>query len=290
MASYQSTKMNPKRFHKSQIKFYIIVLPLAIVMALPVIYILLSAFKPMEELFKFPPRIFPRNPTLDNFRMLLSYMATSSVPVSRYFFNTIIATGITMFLCIIFSVFAGYVLSKAKFKYKGILFEINTLALMFVPIAVTIPRYIIIVKLGMYDKFFANILPLVAVPVGLFLLKQFIDQIPDALLEAARIDGAGEFRIIIKIVFPLLKAPIATVALLSFQAAWNNAEASTLFIDDESKKVFAYFMTSFSAVNTGIAGMGITAASSFIMFIPNLIIFIFLQSKVMDTMAHSGIK
>ena len=288
--SFQNTKINPRRFHPSQIKFYLILLPLTIVMSVPVLFVLLSAFKPMEELFKFPPTIFPRNWTLENFSRMLSTMSTSLVPASRYIFNTLLITIITMVLCVIFSVFAGYVLSKSRLRIKKVLNEINTLAMMFVPVAVSIPRYIIIVRLGLYDSFWANILPIVAVPVGLFLLKQFIDQIPDALIEAARIDGASELRIVLRIIFPLLKPPIATVALLSFQSAWGNVEASNLFIDDESLKSFAYFMTTFQSANMGIAGTGISAASALIMFVPNLIIFIILQSKLMDTMSTSGIK
>lgn len=288
--SFQNTKINPKRFHPSQIKFYLFLLPLAVVMSIPVLFVLLSAFKPMEELFKFPPTIFPRNWTLENFAKMFDTMSSSSVPASRYIFNTLLITVLTMVLCVFFSVFAGYVLSKSKLRIKSVLNEVNTLAMMFVPVAVSIPRYIIIVKLGLYDSFFANILPIVAVPVGLFLLKQFIDQIPDALIEAARIDGASELRIVWKIIFPLLKPPIATVALLSFQSAWGNVEASNLFIDDETLKSFAYFMTTFQSSNMGIAGTGISAASALIMFVPNLIIFIVLQSKVMDTMSTSGIK
>lgn len=288
--SFQNSKINPKRFSVSQIKFYVFLLPLAVIMSIPVLFVLLSAFKPMEELFKFPPTVFPRNWTFENFSQMMSAMSTNMVPASRYIFNTIIITVLTVVLCVLFSVFAGYVLSKSKLKIKKLLFEINTAALMFVPVAVSIPRYIIVVRLGLYDNFLANILPIVAVPVGLFLLKQFIDQIPDALLEAARIDGASEFRIVTQIVFPLLKPPIATVALLSFQSAWGNVEASNLFIDDETLKSFAYFMTTFQSTNMGIAGTGVTAASALIMFVPNLIIFIVLQSKVMDTMAASGIK
>lgn len=288
--SFQTSKINPKKFGVGQIKFYILLLPLAVVMSIPVIFVLLSAFKPMEELFKFPPTIFPRNWTMENFSKMFSAMSANLVPASRYIFNTLIITVLTVVLCVVFSVFAGYVLSKSKLKIKKLLFEINTAAMMFVPVAVSIPRYIIIVRLGLYDSFLSNILPIVAVPVGLFLLKQFIDQIPDALLEAARIDGASEFRIIMRIVFPLLKPPIATVALLSFQSAWGNVEASNLFIDDETLKSFAYFMTTFQSGNMGIAGTGVSAASALVMFVPNLIIFIVLQSKVMDTMATSGIK
>jgi len=127
-------------------------------------------------------------------------------------------------------------------------------------------------------------------PVGLFLVKQFIDQIPDTLIEAAKIDGANDFIIFFRIIIPLCKPAIATLVILSFQTAWNYTEASSIYINNESFKTFAYFMNTVTSTNNTVAGMGMAAAAALIMFLPNLIIFIFTQSKVMNTMAHSGIK
>lgn len=290
MASFQGKKINPKRFHVSQLKFYVFLLPLAVFMVLPIIYIFSTAFKPAEELFKFPPSFFVVNPSFENFKALFEKMAGSSVPAARYLFNSVVVTVLTMFISIFLSVSAGYVLSKKKFKGQKLLFEINTLALMFVPIAVTIPRFIIIVNLGLTDRFISNILPIVAMPVGLFLIKQFIDQVPNALLEAARMDGANEWQILTKIIIPSVRPAIATVAIMSFQSAWGNVEASVYYINNESLKTFAYYITTFSSSSSSSITQGITAASALIMFIPNLVIFIVMQSKVMDTMAHSGIK
>ncbi len=290
MASFQGKKINPKRFHVSQLKFYVFLLPLALFMILPIIYIFSTAFKPAEELFKFPPSFFVVNPTWENFKSLFELMAGTSVPATRYLFNSILVTVLTMLISIFLSVSAGYVLSKKKFKGQKLLFEINTLALMFVPIAVTIPRFIIIVNLGLTDRFISNILPIVAMPVGLFLIKQFIDQVPNALLEAARMDGANEWQILTKIIIPSVRPAIATVAIMSFQSAWGNVEASVYYLNNESLKTFAYYITTFSSASTSSITQGVTAASALIMFVPNLIIFIVMQSKVMDTMAHSGIK
>ena len=290
MASFQGKKINPKRFHVSQLKFYVFLLPLALFMILPIIYIFSTAFKPAEELFKLPPSFFVVNPTWENFKSLFELMAGTSVPATRYLFNSILVTVLTMLISIFLSVSAGYVLSKKKFKGQKLLFEINTLALMFVPIAVTIPRFIIIVNLGLTDRFISNILPIVAMPVGLFLIKQFIDQVPNALLEAARMDGANEWQILTKIIIPSVRPAIATVAIMSFQSAWGNVEASVYYLNNESLKTFAYYITTFSSASTSSITQGVTAASALIMFVPNLIIFIVMQSKVMDTMAHSGIK
>jgi len=288
--SFKGTKINPERFHRSQIKFYAILIPLATFMAIPLIFIFSNAFKPYNELFAFPPRIFVRNPTLQNFKALFSAMTQSGIPVSRYLFNSFIISLAVVILSIFISTAAGYILSKKNFKLKKLLFEINTLALMFVPTAVSIPRYIIIAKLGLVDNFLAHILPALAMPVGLFLVKQFIDQIPDSLIEAAKIDGASDWFIYLKIILPLTRPAVATIAILAFQNAWNSTEASLIYINNESLKNFAYYMSTLSGASGTVAGAGIAAAAASIMFLPNLIIFIFTQSKVMNTMAHSGIK
>jgi ABC-type glycerol-3-phosphate transport system permease component len=289
--SYEGTKINPTRFHPSQLKFYAILLPLAAFMMLPIVFIVFHAFKPIDELFAYPPRFFVQKPTMDNFRQLLEQTSASGIPLSRYFFNSLIVTVTVMFFSVAMSALAGYALSKMKFKFRGALFEVNTLALMFVPIAVVFPRYLVIEKTGMMNTYWAHILPLLAMPIGLFLLKQFIDQVPDELKEAALMDGAGEFTIFRKVIVPIITPALATVAILSFQVVWNNVETSSMFVDDESLKTLPFFMNTIVAVqgNT-VAGQGMSAASSLLMFLPNLIIFILLQSKVMNTMAHSGLK
>ena len=285
--------INPKGYHPSQLKFYVILLPLALFMLLPMAFIFSHAFKPPDELFAYPPRFFVINPTFKNFIDLFSKMSGSGVPVSRYLFNSIIITGVTIAASIVVSSTAAYALSKKRFKLKKALFAINTVALMFVPIAVTIPRFLIIQKLGLMDTFWVHVLPALAMPVGLFLIKQFIDGIPDEVIEAARIDGANDLFIYFQIILPMIKPAIATIAILTFQATWNNADTSSLFINDESLKTFAFYLTTLTSTSAGantVAGQGMAAAASLIMFLPNLIMFFFLQSQVMSTMAHSGLK
>ncbi|KIY23520.1 carbohydrate ABC transporter permease [Mesobacillus subterraneus] len=292
MSAFQGTKMNPSKFHKSQLKFYAILIPLAIFMALPIVFIIFHAFKPIDELFAYPPRFFVEKPTLQNFADLFAQSNATGVPMSRYLFNSIVITLIVVFLTVLISTMAGYALSKKEFKMKKMIFEINTLALMFVPAAVAIPRYLLIENLGLINTFIVHILPLLSMPIGLFLVKQFIDQIPDELLEAARLDGASDFQIFLMIIIPLVKPALATIAILSFQLVWNSVETSTLYVNDEGLKTFSFYMSTLASQVTGnnVAGQGMAAAASLIMFIPNLVIFIFLQSQVMSTMAHSGIK
>ncbi|MDC3416868.1 carbohydrate ABC transporter permease [Aquibacillus salsiterrae] len=282
--------INPKKFHRSQIKFYIFLIPFAVFMMLPILFIVNHAFKPLDELYAFPPRFFVYKPTFENFQNLFELANTSGIPLSRYLLNSLIVTSAVVFLSVIISSMAGFVLSKKNFKGKFTLFEINNAALMFVPIAVIIPRFLTVSFLGIDNTFFAHILPLLAMPVGLFLIKQFIDQIPDSLIEAAIIDGASDFKIYWKIILPLIKPAIATAAILAFQLVWNDLETSTLYTTSENMRTLAFFMNTLAIETNVVVGQGMAAVASLIMFVPNLVLFIILQSKVMNTMSHSGLK
>lgn len=282
--------INPSRFDKSQIKYYIILAPFVAFMVLPIIFIVNHAFKPMGELFAFPPTFFVKSPTLDNFENLFKASQQTNVPFSRYLFNSIVITIIVVFVSVLISSMAAYVLSKSEFRGKKWGLELNNAALMFVPTAVTIPRYLVISVLGMENTILAHILPLLAMPVGLFLIKQFIDQIPNELIEAGYIDGASEWTIFSKVILPLIRPAIATAALLIFQVVWNNMETSDLFITDEAKRTLAFYLGTFATQTNIVVGQGIAAAASLIMFLPNILLFVLLQSKVMNTMSHSGIK
>jgi ABC-type glycerol-3-phosphate transport system permease component len=299
MAGYQGTKINPSRFHPTQLAFYAYLVPLALFMILPIVFITAHAFKPLDELFAFPPRFFVLRPTLRNFVDLFQKTQagdTLNVPMTRYLFNSLVVSGVVVLVTVLVAAMGGYALSKKRFRARSLLFEINTLALMFVPAAVSIPRYLIVARLGMVDTLFAHVLPLLAMPIGLFLVKQFIDQVPDSLIEAARIDGAGDWQIFRRIVVPAITPALATVAILAFQSVWNNVETSSYYVDEDSLRTFAFYMSTVvqsgaaaNAVNP-VAGQGMAAAGGLIMFIPNLVIFILMQSRVMNTMVHSGIK
>lgn len=282
--------INPKGFQKDQIKFYVILVPLALFMALPIVYIINHAFKPLNELYAFPPKFFVDNPTTDNFRDLAKISSGSVVSIGRYILNSFLVTFLVVGLNVLVGSMAGFALSKLEFKGKKLLFEINTISMMFVPAAVLIPRYLIIDKIGIMDTYLAHILPLVAMPVGMFLVKQFIDQVPDELMEAAVVDGAGKFTIYRKVILPLIKPAIATTCILSFQQVWGNIETSNMFTSRESMRTLAFYMSTLVNANATVAGQGAAAAASLIMFLPNILLFIVLQSQVMNTMAHSGIK
>ena len=287
--AYRNQKINPDRFHPSQIKFYIITGLMAIFMLLPIVFIIVHAFKPISELLEYPPKFYVINPTLDNFKNLFNQTTQSSIPFSRYLFNSISVTLVGVAATMFITSLTAFALSKLRFKGKKLLFKVNEVAMMFVGSALVIPRYLVISSLGITNTFFAHIIPLLAMPVGLFLVKQFIDQIPDELIEAARLDGATDFQVFWRVIMPLIKPALSTVAILSFQGFWNNMETSSIFVSDEGHRTLAFFLSTLTT-NASVSGQGMAAAASLIIFLPNLVFFIIVQSKVMDTMAHSRIK
>ncbi len=283
-------KINPKGFERGQLKIMLILLPLVIFMAMPIIFIVNHAFKPMQELFAFPPTFFVKNATLENFTKLAKFSRNSGIPMSRYVFNSVIVTALTVGLALLLTTMSAFALAKIKFKGRNMLVQINQLAIAFVSTAVLIPRYLVISKTGVIDTFLAHILPLLAMPVALFLVKQFVEQIPDSLLEAAYMDGASDWKVYYSVILPMIKPAIATAAILVFQQVWTNMETSSYFIDTDNLKTLTFYMNTLVNASSNVAGQGMSAAASLIMFLPNLILFIILQNAVMNTMASSGIK
>ncbi len=290
MAYKTGRHINPQRFDRGQIKILLILLPLTLFMAMPIVFIIGHAFKPMEELFAFPPRFFVSNPTLDNFTKLIKFSRSAGIPLTRYLFNSLIVTVLTVAMSLLLTTGAAFGFSKIKFRGRSTMLQINQIAIMFVATAVLIPRYMVISRTGLIDTVFAHVLPLVAMPVALFLVKQFVDQVPDSLIEAAHLDGATDIQVYWKIVLPIIKPAIATAMVLVFQQVWTNLETSSYFTNDESMKTLTFYMNTLVNASNGVAGQGVAAAASLIMFIPNLILFIICQNAVMNTMATSGIK
>ena len=259
---------------------------LGIFMALPLIYAVIQSIKPLEELFVFPPRFYVRNPTLDNFRDLVSVSSTLWVPFERYVLNSLFVSGVSTAGHVILASMAAYTLAKHRFPGAKIIFNIIVLALMFSAPVTALPTYIVMARLGLINNYLALILPALASPLGLYLMKQFMTQIPDAMLEAARIDGAREFRIFFRIVMPQVKPAWLTLIIFAFQSAWNQTGGS--FIYDEELKVLPTILTQISA--GGIARAGVSSATAVLMMIPPIATFLLTQSSVMETMSHSGMK
>lgn len=254
--------------------------------AYPLIMTASNAFKPLDELFLFPPRLLPRNLTLGNFKDLFELIGNSWVPFSRYFFNTIFVTVLGTAGHVIFASMCAYPLAKYKFPGKTVLFTLVVYSLMFTPYVTNIPNYIIITRLGLIDTVWAIVLPAIGSSLGLYLMKQFMEQIPDDLIESAKIDGASEYRIYWQIVMPLVKPAWVTLIILLFQRLWTNTGGT--FIFSEEKKPLSYALTQIA--QGSIERAGTIAAVSFIMMIVPVTFFIVSQSKVLETFSTSGMK
>ncbi|MDR9855166.1 carbohydrate ABC transporter permease [Paenibacillus sp. VCA1] len=279
----------PRRLNRSFTVSFMLFAFLAVFgafMALPLVYAVNNAFKPLNELFLFPPRFFVNNPTMDNFYDLVALMGNSWVPLSRYIVNTLFITIIGTVGHILLSSAAAYPLAKYRFPGSKILFSIVVMSLMFSGHVTAIPNYMVMSWLGWINTHASIIVPSLAFSLGLFLMKQFMEQIPDALLEAAKIDGANEYRIYWTIVMPNVKPAWLTLMILQFPMLWGSDGGN--FIYSENLKTLHYALGQITA--GGIARAGVGAAVALILMIVPITLFIISQSNVLQTMATSGMK
>lgn len=269
-----------------QVANVIILLIFAAFFALPLVYAISSAFKPMDEIFIFPPRFFVRNPTTTNFQDLLILMQQSWVPFTRYIFNTVFITIVGTIGHVLIASLAAFALAKHTFPGKNFIFQVVVLSLMFSSHVTAIPSYLIMSGLGWIDTFAAIIVPNLGYTLGLFLMKQFMEQIPDSLLEAARIDGASELRVFLTIAMPSVRPAWLTLIIFVFQNLWN-ATGGT-YIYSEELKTLPYALQQIQI--GGIARAGVSAAAALVMMSVPIIMFIIAQSNVIITMSTAGIK
>ena len=256
-------------------------------MLLPLVYAVSSSLKPMSEFWLFPPTMFTSNPTFDNYKNLVSVMSDSWVPFSRYAFNTLFITVVGTGGHIILSSMCAFSICKLKFPGHQVAFKMIVYSLMFNAAVTAIPNFLVINALGLIDKYSAIILPAFASSMGLYLMKQFMETtVPDSLLEAARIDGAGNTRIFFRIVMPLSKSAWLTLILFSFQGLWN--KGANPAIKSEKLKTLSYEISQISSA--GLARAGVAAAATVVMMILPIFVFIITQSNVIETMATSGMK
>ncbi|MDR2531242.1 MAG: carbohydrate ABC transporter permease [Oscillospiraceae bacterium] len=254
--------------------------------AFPLVFAINHAFKPLNELFLFPPRLFVQQPTMSNFQDLFAIMSRSRITFSRYIFNTVFITAAGTFGHILIASMGAYVVSKYRFPGSRTFFKLVIITLLFSPHVLAIPRFLVMNQLKWIDTYLAVIIPAFAMPIGFFLLKQFMDTVPMTLIEAAKIDGAKEFSIFWRIVMPTVKPAWLTVMVFSVLNLWS-AQA-TNFIFSEELKTLPYALSQIIGGGVQRAGVG-GAVTLFIMIVP-LIVFISAQSNIIETMASSGIK
>ena len=279
-------RRKPNRSIIGDIALYLFLLMVAFVMAFPIIYAVNSALKPLDELFKFPPTIWAQHPTLDNFSDLFVTMGKSWVSFSRYLFNTVFITAVGTAGHLIIASMGAFVLAKYDFPGNQQFFKLVTVAMMFTGYVTQIPNYLLLNKLGWIDTYWSIIVPAFALPMGLFLMKQFMEGLPTSLIEAAKIDGANEWGVFSKIVMPNVKPAWMTLIIFSVQGLWNNKAAT--FIYSEEKKTLVYALQQIQA--GGIARTGQGAAVLVVVMIIPILIFVFSESQILETMASSGLK
>jgi ABC-type glycerol-3-phosphate transport system permease component len=293
---YEKYRMaNPKkaavnRFTRSKfgnVMILVLIISAGLFSMLPLIYAVVTSFKPIDELLIFPPTFFVRRPTTVNYVALPTLLSSLSVPLSRYIFNSIFITVVTSVLNILFSAMAAFSLSKGKWGGRGIIFMVIQFALMFNAYTLSVPQYFIFSKLGIVDTYWVYILPQLAGTLGVFLIKQYIEgYVPDALMEAAKIDGAGYGKIFWRIVMPIIKPAWLTVLLFAFPAIWSAIPNGTIF--NEELKTLPQIVTQITAGGTARAGSAMAVTT--IMMIPPVIVYLISQSNVVEAMSSAGIK
>lgn len=277
-------RRQPNRSRVGDFFVYLFLMLMAVAMVFPLVYAIESALKPLDELFKFPPTVFAQNPTLDNFSDLFVTMGKSWVTFSRYIFNTVFITAVGTFGHLIVASMGAFVLAKYEFPGGQTFFKLVTVALMFSGYVTQIPNYLIINSMGWIDTYWSIIIPAFALPTGLFLMKQFMEGLPTSLIEAAKIDGANEWRVFTSIVMPNVKPAWLTLIIFSVQGLWNNRAAT--FIYSEEKKTLVYALQQIQS--GGIARTGQSAAVQVIVMAVPICIFILSESQILETMASSG--
>ena len=260
---------------------------LGLFMFVPMYYVVVQSLKPLDELFMFPPRFYVIRPTLENFGDLFTLMSDSWVPFSRYIFNTVFITICGTLGNLVFASMAAYSLAKLRFPGRNAIFQVIVMSLMFHSTVNQVTHFIILSSFSWIDTYLSIIVPSMAGTMGLYLMKQFMESsVPDTVLESARLDGASEFRIYLTIAMPMVKPAWLTLMVECFKNLWNSG--SSIYIHSEELKTFNYAIQ--QIVSGGIARSGAGAASTVVMMMVPIMIFVFNQSQIVETMGSSGMK
>ena len=280
-------KIKIKKIKTNKVLLYAAMIILVAFTSLPLVYMVSTAFKPLDELFLFPPRFFVRHPTLQNIINLLTAMSSSDVPFTRYVFNSIVITVLNVLGTVIISSMGAYALSKLEIRAANKIFPIIVASLMFSPHVTGIPAYIVVNMLKLTNTYWAVILPKLAISYNFFLIKQFADQIPEEILEAARVEGAGEWAVYSKIAMPMMKPAVSTLVVFSFISNWNDYFGPLVYLNNQAMKTLPLAI---QAIGASIARAGAMSAAAFLTTLPTILVYVFMQSRVLKTMAYSGIK
>ena len=286
----RSSKSEAKRYTRSKVGnffYFFFIIAAGCISVLPLIYCICTSLKPLDEILIFPPRFFVHRPTIANYTALPELLSNLRVPLSRYIFNSLFATLATTFLYVVVASMAAFVLCKSKIKFKKTIFYIIQFSLLFNAYTLSVPQYLIFTWMNIIDTYWVYILPHFASTMGVFLMKQYMEgALPNALLEAAKIDGAGYFRIFWTIVMPIVKPMWLTLTLFTFRDVWATVPSGTIF--SETLKTLPTIMSQITA--GGVARSGSSMAVTCLLMIPPVVVYMISQSNVMESMSSAGIK
>lgn len=274
----------------ARVMLYALLLAMVIVAALPLFVMVSRSLMPLDELFIYPPRLLVRKPTLRNFSDLLTSLSSSTVPFTRYIFNSLFTTVVTVTISIMVCCMGAYGLVKHKPAGANAIFAVVLAALMFSTHVTQIPNYLVVNKLGLVNSYLALIIPKIAVAYNFFLVKQFCEQLPNSILEAARIDGARELRVFWTIAMPLLRPAWTTLAVFSFVSNWNDYFSPLIYISSNALKTLPLALQTLGGGAGVVARAGTVGAATFLTTLPSVLVFAIMRGKVMETMSFSGIK
>src|SRR5918998_1938125 len=276
---------DPRRLARL-IPLYAVLIALTLLFVAPILWMFSTSLKPNYLTTRFPPQWIPQQPTFEGYATLMT--TATETPVLRWFFNSVIAGSAHALLVVATSAMAAFALARMRFRGQKVLFAIVVATLFIPPITFLIPNYLIVDSFGWLDTLLAVIVPSAAGAFGVFFLRQFFLSLPRELEEAAFIDGANTWQVFFRIILPLSKAPLATLALLSFLQNWNDFlwpfyvlfTPQNLVLAPGLSRLQNAFTTDYTLIMTG----GVLAS------IPVLIIYIFAQRYIIEGVSRSGLK
>jgi multiple sugar transport system permease protein len=274
----------PRRRRPLAVPLHIALILGLVVMVIPFVWMVLGSFKTTSELRQVPPTWIPENPTLEGYRDLFTRL-----DFPRYFFNSTLVALVVTFGNLVFASMLGYALAKLEFPGKRVLLVLVLSTLMIPAFVTFMPLFVIVSNLGLANTHAALILPFLAGAFGVFLMRQYILGIPDELLDAARIDGAGEYTIFFRIVLPLCGPALATLAVLTFLTQWNSFLWPLVAATTENMYTLPVALALF-ANGQQESNLALLLAGATVVVLPMIVLFFVMQRYVIQGVARTGIK
>ncbi|WEV59140.1 carbohydrate ABC transporter permease [Bifidobacterium sp. ESL0728] len=273
-----------QRFVRSHGIVYVVLAFVGVVWIFPFIWMVLGSVKTQREIIGPHPQFLPKAPTFVNFQQWFSQLH-----FWRFFTNSFVVSVLVVVGNVVFCSMVGYALSKIRFKGKKIVFGCVMVTLMIPSVATFVPMFVLISDVHLVDTYAALILPFLAQPMGVFLMKQFIDGVPDAVLEAAKVDGAGELRIFFQIVMPECGPALATLCILTFLGSWNNFLWPLVAVQSMDKYTLPVALSLYTT-GQNANNYSLLLAGAVLVIAPILLLFVFLQRYFIQGVSMTGIK